>query len=204
MRKVAILDYGVGNLASITNALRAVGADPFLCTSAKEAKAADHLLLPGVGSFPEGMVNLRRSGLDEVVVQHAQAGRPILGICLGMQILAAFGEEFELMEGLGLVPGRIRRLAPGTPGLRLPHIGWNDVVFSGGRLATGLGATAAFYFVHSYGYDNADASYVTGICDYGTPVVSVIEKDNVVGTQFHPEKSQRTGLTILKNFIELC
>lgn len=204
MRKVAILDYGVGNLASVANALRAGGADPFLCTSAAQAKAADHLLLPGVGSFPEGMINLRRSGLDEVVVQLAQAGRPILGICLGMQMLAALGEEFEPIEGLGLVPGRICRLAPGAPEFRLPHIGWNDVDFSGGRLSTGLGATAAFYFVHSYGYDEPGADYVTGTCDYGMPVVAIIEKGNVVGTQFHPEKSQRAGLTILRNFIELC
>ena len=203
MRKVAIIDYGVGNLTSIANAVRAIGADPFLCSSVAEMKASDSLILPGVGSFPEGMINLKRSGLDEAIVELAQTGKPILGICLGMQLLAAVGEEFGVTEGLSLIPGRVC-LMTATPSCRLPHIGWNDVVFSGSQLAKGLGKMAAFYFIHSYGYDNSTANYVKGTCEHGSTVVSIVEFNNVFGTQFHPEKSQRAGQIILKNFLKLC
>jgi glutamine amidotransferase len=203
-RKIAIVDYGVGNLASITNALRIIGADSFLCSKAEDLEIADRVILPGVGSFPEGMENLCRSGLDRAVVRLAMRGRPILGICLGMQLLAAFGEEFELTAGLNLLPGRVTRLKPAETGLRLPHVGWNEVSFRDGQLTAGLGSSAAFYFVHSFAFDDAAADYVTGLCDYGGPVVSTVEKGNIFGVQFHPEKSQKAGLAILENFVGVC
>jgi glutamine amidotransferase len=205
MAKVGIIDCGISNLTSVRNAFSAVGADPIVTREPQALADCSHIVLPGVGSFPAGMANLRRSGLDEVVSAEARRGKPVIGLCLGMQLLAETGEEFEPTAGLGLLPGRVVRLAPSSRELRLPHIGWNEVVFKPSTwLGAGIAADATFYFVHSFAYANAEAPMVTGICDYGGPVAAVVEHDNVMGAQFHPEKSQRAGLALLKNFLARC
>ncbi|MBU1040851.1 MAG: imidazole glycerol phosphate synthase subunit HisH [Proteobacteria bacterium] len=204
MKRVAIVDSGAGNLTSIFNALKAIGAEPYFWSSAAQAIDCEHLVLPGVGSFPDGMDRLTSSGLASAVVAHARAGKPILGICLGMQLLADHGDEFKPTQGLGLIPGRVTKLKVESSLFRLPHIGWNDVTFRSGTLTKGLGASADFYFVHSYVYEDPTAPYVVGCCEYGAEVVSIIESGNVFGTQFHPEKSQAAGLTILRNFLSVC
>lgn len=204
MNRVAIIDYGVGNIASLRNALLKIGSEPFLCSSADEVKKASHIVLPGVGSFQEGMNNLKRSGLNEAILDFCHTGKPVLGICLGMQLLAEYGEEYGVTKGLGLVPGRVTRLKVDEKYFRLPHIGWNDVHVRGKAMAKGFNQKADFYFVHSFGFENPDAPCVAGVCDYGATIVAAIELENIWGMQFHPEKSQDAGLKILKNFIELC
>lgn len=204
MPLIGIVNYRLGNLASLGNALRFLGASVRLCTDGDEFRECAGLVLPGVGSFPEGMANLRQSGLDEAVTDFARSGRPMLGICLGMQLLAETGEEFAVTPGLGLIPGRVRRLDAGSRGLRLPHVGWNDVDMKDCRLTRGVPSPADFYFVHSYAYDDPDADCVRGVCTYGERIVALVERDNVSGVQFHPEKSQRAGLAVLNNFIRSC
>ena len=204
MNKIAIIEYGVGNIASLHNALLKIGSEPFLCSNADEVKKASHIVLPGVGCFQEGMKNLKRSGLNEAILDFCHTGKPVLGICLGMQLLAEYGEEYGVSEGLGVISGRVIRLKVDEKFFRLPHIGWNDVYFRSEAMAKGFDQTVDFYFVHSFGFDNPDAPCVAGVCDYGTTIVAAIEQENIWGMQFHPEKSQAAGLKILKNFIQLC
>jgi glutamine amidotransferase len=205
MAKVGIVDCGISNLTSVRNAFAAIGADPVVTREASVLADCSHIVLPGVGSFPAGMASLRRGGLDQAVIKESRSGKPVIGLCLGMQLLAEDGEEFEPTAGLGILPGRVVRLAPENRDLRLPHIGWNEVAFKpGSRLGKGLPADATFYFVHSYAYADAAAPMVSGTCDYGGAVAAVIEQDNIMGAQFHPEKSQRAGLALLRNFLAQC
>lgn len=204
MINIAIIDYRVGNIASLRNALLNIGTQSFLCNKADEIKNASHLVLPGVGSFQEGINTLKESGLNEAIREFCNTGKPVLGICLGMQLLAEYGEEYGVNEGLGVVSGRVSRLNVDEKFFRLPHIGWNDVVFRDKAMAKGFDQKTDFYFVHSFGFDDPHAPHVAGVCDYGAPIVAAIEQDNIWGVQFHPEKSQAAGLQILKNFIELC
>jgi glutamine amidotransferase len=194
---IAIVDYGMGNKRSVEKALEHVGARPLITADPGELRAADALILPGVGAFPEAMRRLRAGGLDEVVRERAQAGVPLLGICLGMQLLFDSSTEHEGATGLGLLPGAVSALA--AP--KLPHIGWNQVTFAReSPLVAGLGRAAAFYHVHSFVCRPADEDDVVGRGDYGEPFASIVARENVMGAQFHPEKSSGDGLALLRNF----
>jgi glutamine amidotransferase len=193
---IAIADYGMGNRRSVEKALAHVGAESTITADHDEIRAAEKVILPGVGAFPEAMRNLRASGLDDVLRERAESGVPLLGICLGMQLLFESTTEHEGAEGLGILPGEVTKLeAP-----RLPHIGWNLVALRESRLTEGLGEEAAFYHVHSYACRPADEGDVVGWSEYGERFASIVERDNVMGAQFHPEKSSRDGLRLLENF----
>jgi imidazole glycerol-phosphate synthase subunit HisH len=193
---IAIVDYGMGNRRSVEKALEHVGARPVLTADHDTIAAAEGVVVPGVGAFPEAMRRLRATGLAELVAERAAAGVPILGLCLGMQLLFDSSDEHEGATGLGLLAGRVRAVkAP-----RVPHIGWNLVTFEReAKLVEGLGAAAAFYHVHSFVCD-ADDDDVVGRGEYGERFVSIVERGNVMGCQFHPEKSSRDGLALLRNF----
>jgi imidazole glycerol-phosphate synthase subunit HisH len=198
---IAIVDYGMGNRRSVEKAFEKVGADAVLTGDHETVASADGLVVPGVGAFPEAMRRLRETGLGEVVVERAGAGVPVIGLCLGMQLLFGESVEHEGATGLGLLPGRVVRLETTE---RLPHIGWNTV---GWRRSTalneGLPDPAAFYQVHSFVVE-CDDELVLGEGEYGVPFVSFVQRDNVFGAQCHPEKSSRDGLALLRNFANVC
>jgi glutamine amidotransferase len=196
---VALVDYGMGNRRSVEKALEHVGARVVRTDDAETIGAAESVVVPGVGAFPEAMRRLRALGLDAVIRARAEAGVPVLGICLGMQLLFDASGEHEGATGLGLLPGTVTRLE--APGLKIPHIGWNTVTFGReARLTAGLGEAAAFYHVHSYACRPEDEAAVAGRGEYGEPFVSIVERANVMGVQFHPEKSSLDGLALLRNF----
>ncbi len=197
---IAIIDYGAGNLKSVANALRYLGVDSAVTDDPAELERAEAVILPGVGAFPKAADKLRRRGLDQALV--AQAGRkPILGICLGMQLLFDRGEEVRDCEGLGLVSGHVSRI---KTELKLPHIGWNSLTFpNSSPLFKGLDEGTYVYFVHSYCGHAAREEDVLARTDYGVPVTAAVGRNGVFGCQFHPEKSGEAGLTILRNFAEL-
>ena len=198
---IAIADYGMGNRRSVEKALEHVGATSTITADHNAIRAAAAIILPGVGAFPEAMRNLRRAGLGDVLKERAQAGVPLLGICLGMQLLFESTTEHEGAEGLGILPGTVTRLQ--SP--RLPHIGWNLVTIERpASLTEGLGDAAAFYHVHSFACRPSDPADVVGTSEYGERFVSIVERDNVMASQFHPEKSSRDGLRMLRNFAQLA
>jgi glutamine amidotransferase len=196
---IAIVDYGMGNRRSVEKALEHVDAHPVITSDHDVISRADHVVLPGVGAFPQAMRNIRRAGLDEVLTTRFRDGGPILGLCLGMQLLFETSDEHEGATGLGLLPGKVRRLD--ARGERLPHIGWNLVTFQrDAKLVEDLGEAAAFYHVHSFVCEPDDDADVVGCGEYGERFVSIVERGNVMGCQFHPEKSSRDGLALLRNF----
>jgi glutamine amidotransferase len=197
---IAIIDYGVGNLKSVSNALAYLGRETVITSDPKTLELADSIILPGVGAFPDAADKLRASGLDRLLI--AQAGKkPILGICLGMQLLFDRGAEVRDCEGLGLVSGSVERIQTSR---KLPHIGWNSLrFFNNSPLFQGLDDGAYVYFVHSFCGVAGDQSQVIATTDYGTEVVAAVQNGTVFGCQFHPEKSGETGLMILKNFASL-
>ena len=197
MGYTAIVDYGVGNLKSVTNAMHYLGLPTRITGDAKELELADAILLPGVGAFPDAAERLRQTGLDAVLL--AQAGKkPILGICLGMQLLFEKGEEVRECAGLGLIPGCVRRIETAE---KLPHIGWNSLRFPNpSPLFAGVEEGSYVYFVHSFCGVASEEATVLARTDYGTPVVAAVGKNGVYGCQFHPEKSGEVGLQILRNF----
>jgi glutamine amidotransferase len=198
---IAIADYGMGNRRSVEKALAHVGAESFITADHDEIRGAAAIILPGVGAFPEAMRNLDRTGLGEVLVERAGAGVPLLGICLGMQLLFESSTEHEGARGLGILPGTVTKLQ--SP--RLPHIGWNLVTFErDSALTEGLGDAAAFYHVHSFACRPSDATDVVGTSEYGERFVSIVERGNVMASQFHPEKSSRDGLRMLRNFAQVA
>jgi glutamine amidotransferase len=198
---IAIADYGMGNRRSVEKALEHVGAESVVTADHDEIRTAAAIILPGVGAFPEAMRNLDRTGLGVVLVERAQAGVPLLGICLGMQLLFESSTEHEGARGLGILPGVVTVLE--SP--RLPHIGWNLVSFErDSALTEGLGDAAAFYHVHSFACRPSDASDVVGTGEYGERFASIVERANVMASQFHPEKSSRDGLRMLRNFAQLA
>lgn len=202
MSRVGIINYGMGNLRSVRNAIRAVGGNAVILDDPDSVGEASHLILPGVGAFGDAMANLTRFGWVDVMRQHAvHAGKPFLGICLGMQLLAESGTEHGLYDGLGWIPGTVTKLS--GPGVRIPHIGWNDVQVSGdSKLFSGVESGQDYYFVHSYAIRPTDQECVTGWCHHGERFAASLQTDNIFATQFHPEKSQKTGLKLLKKFIE--
>jgi imidazole glycerol-phosphate synthase subunit HisH len=198
---IAIADYGMGNRRSVEKALEHVGAQSVITADPDTIRAASAVILPGVGAFPEAMRNLDRTGLGEVLIERAQAGVPLLGICLGMQLLFESSTEHEGAAGLGILAGTVTRLE--SP--RLPHIGWNLVTFEReSALTERMGEAAAFYHVHSFACRPADATDIVGTSEYGERFASIVERGNVMAAQFHPEKSSRDGLRMLRNFAELA
>lgn len=200
MSKIAIVDYGVGNLKSVTNAMKYLGLDAEITGEAAGLERSDAIILPGVGAFPDAAEKLRGTGLDRVVVEQA-AKKPVLGICLGMQLLFDGGEEVRECKGLGLVPGRVKRMVTER---KLPHIGWNSLSLQNGSpLFRGLEDGACVYFVHTFCGVADREENVVARTEYGASVVAAVQAGNAFGCQFHPEKSGETGLQILKNFGEL-
>lgn len=198
---ITVIDSGICNIGSVLTALERIGARYTVTTEPDTVANARSLLLPGVGAFANGMDALRRNCLVEPIRSHAAAGKPLLGICLGMQLLADGSDEFGTHKGLGLIPGWVRRL-PSAPGLRIPNIGWCDMHFtSGSSLFAGLDDNASFYFVHSYAMKCDEAADSIGTIVFGDVKVTVAcQRGNIFGAQFHPEKSQDAGLTFLANF----
>jgi len=197
MNYTAIVDYGVGNLKSVSNALSYIGQNSRICSDAKELELADAIILPGVGAFPDAAERLRQSGLDLVLKAQAQK-KPILGICLGMQLLFQTGYEVRPCEGLGFVPGTVKRI---KTQLKLPQIGWNELRFyHDSELFRGLSDGAHVYFVHSFCGLADNPAHVIAMTEYGVEVTAAVQNGYVFGTQFHPEKSGEVGLQILKNF----
>jgi glutamine amidotransferase len=199
---IGIVDYGAGNRRSVEKAVERVGARAVLTADHDALRAADGLILPGVGAFPTGMELLRAGGFDELLHERAAAAVPIFGACLGMQLLFDASTEHDGAQGLGLIPGTVRHLS--APGLKLPHIGWADVHWTGSSpLLDGLPDPAVFYHVHSYVPHPDDEADVLGVSAYGTPFASVVARGSVFGAQFHPEKSSVHGLRMLANFAAL-
>lgn len=202
MTTIAVVDYGMGNRRSVEKALERVGARAPITRDHETIRAANALVVPGVGAFPRAMRNLAELGLDAVIRERAAAGAPVLGICLGMQLLYESSVEHEGAPGLGLLPGFVDDLAAG--GRKLPHIGWNLVRLQRpARLTAGLG-DAAYYHVHSYICRPAAVADVVGTGEYGEPFVSIVERGNLFGVQFHPEKSSVDGLALLRNFVRIA
>ncbi len=198
MSSVAVVDYGMGNRRSVEKALEHVGAEVRVTGDHAAIREADAVVVPGVGAFPEAMRRLSAAGLDGVIRERAGTGTPVLGICLGMQLLFEASAEHEGAAGLGLLPGEVTALeAP-----KLPHIGWNRVALERpSGLTEGLGEAAAFYHVHSFVCRPREDGDVVGRGEYGERFASIVERDNVAGVQFHPEKSSRDGLALLANFV---
>jgi len=203
MSKIVIIDYGISNLTSVANAFSYLGEKTIISNKAQDIKDAEKIILPGVGAFGDGMKNLKELGLIEVLNEEViKNGKPLLGLCLGMQLLADEGEEGGLIKGLGYIQGKVKKLEPKDKNLRVPHIGWNDVFLKKDcPLLSGLKEYEDFYFVHSY-HLVPEEDVTVGTCEYGEKFVAVVQKNNIFATQFHPEKSQRPGLKILKNFIK--
>ncbi len=200
MGYIAIVDYGVGNLKSVSNAMNHLGRQTRITSQLRELEMADAIILPGVGAFPDAADRLRGTGLDQALLREARR-KPILGICLGMQLLFQFGYEVRRCEGLGLVPGCVRRIE--TP-YKLPHIGWNSLTFPhSSPLFHGLDEGIYVYFVHSFCGVPSRPEQVIAVTDYGASVVAAVQSGNVFGCQFHPEKSGEIGLSILNNFAQL-
>lgn len=202
---VAIIDYGMGNLMSVVNAFHVLGCIARCTKVPQDIAAADRIVLPGVGAFSQGMKNLKAGGWVEALYEEVMnKKKPFLGICLGMQLLATKGTEHEICDGLGWVKGEVVRMNSEDTHCRIPHIGWNDVLFlNKGGLYLGLSSPQAFYFVHSYVFVPEKRDVVSGVCNYGSEFVASIETHNIFATQFHPEKSHKVGLGLLKRFLEI-
>jgi imidazole glycerol-phosphate synthase subunit HisH len=203
MSKIAILGYGMGNLRSVEKALEHVGARPEITSDPDHIRAADGLVLPGVGAFPKAMESVRALGLDELLRERVEAGVPALGLCLGMQLLFESTTELGGAEGIGLLRGSVEALD--APGLKVPQIGWNPVAWRRETpLNEGLPDPCAFYHVHSFAVRPANSDDVLGVADYGREYVSAVARPPVYGVQFHPEKSGPDGLKLLGNFVASC
>lgn len=199
-RRVLVVDYGMGNVRSVSNALAASGCEPIVSADPAEAIRADAFVLPGVGAFGEAMRNLRASGMADALSHEVLTRRkPILGVCLGMQLLGESSEEGGHHEGLGWIPARVTAL-PASRELRVPHMGWNDVaVVRPEPLFTGTDATRTYYFAHSY-VVSCPPELISATFDYGGRNVAAFQRDNIFGTQFHPERSSEAGAAVLRNF----
>jgi len=200
--RICILDYGMGNLRSVEKALGHVGATATIANDAATIRAADGLILPGVGAFPKAMAGVRELGLDELIEERRDAGVPILGICLGLQLLFDSTTELGGADGLGLMTGEVDVLD--APGLKIPHIGWSPVRWEKeSRLTEGIDSETPFYLVHSFA-PSPEQPDLLGTAAYGARFACAAERDNVFGVQFHPEKSSAAGLRLLSNFAGIC
>jgi glutamine amidotransferase len=199
---ILILDYGMGNLRSVEKALEHVGARAAIGADPDEVRAADGLILPGVGAFPRAMERIRATGLDQLIAERAAAGTPVLGICLGLQLLFERSEELGGATGLGLLPGQVTKLD--APGLKVPNIGWAPIRWEReSRLTDGIPSETPFYLVHSF-VARPSGEDTLGTAEYGERFACAAERDNVFGVQFHPEKSSAAGLALLANFARIC
>ncbi|MBI5755382.1 MAG: imidazole glycerol phosphate synthase subunit HisH [Nitrospirae bacterium] len=200
MGLIAIIDYGMGNLRSVEKAFERVGHNAFIARSPAEVSKASHVVLPGVGGFPECMKNLTATGMIDAVYKSIESGKQFLGICLGLQLLFSESEEFGLHKGLNILQGRVVRFRLGK-GFKVPHMGWNQInIKKDIPLLKGIPDNSFVYFVHSYYAAPSDSSIISTLSDYGGEFTSSVYKDNIFACQFHPEKSQDIGLRILKNF----
>ena len=200
--KIAIVDYGMGNLRSVQKAFAEVGFEAQITAQPAEIERAEKVVLPGVGAFKDAVATMRSKRMVEPIMRHIDKGKPFLGICLGLQMLFDVGYEDGVHEGLGIVPGKcVRFEVDKTQGLKVPHMGWNQLRFKkSSPLFRDLAPESNVYFVHSYHVVPRDAEVIASTTDYGGEFTSTIWRDNVMATQFHPEKSQRVGLQILRNF----
>ncbi len=204
MAGIVIVDYGMANLRSVQKAFERVGAQAEITSDPDAIAKCDKLVLPGVGAFRDAIARLRETGLDKPIVEHIQKGQPFLGICLGLQLLFTRSTEDGDHAGLNVLAGEVVRF-PSIPGLKVPHMGWNQLRFRNDcPLFRGLPDGSAVYFVHSYYADPSDPNLTCAEADYPTPFTAAVWRDNLFATQFHPEKSQAVGLTMLKNFAELA
>jgi len=201
---LGIVDYGMGNLLSVFHALEMLGAEVCICRRPEELEEMDRLILPGVGGFGDCMRNLEERGFIRALdLEVIERGKAIFGICLGMQAMARSSAEGGEHKGLGWIPGRVVRLEPCYPWLRVPHIGWNEVKFRPGMWCfSGLPERPEFYFVHSYAMQCEEERDAVAWCDYGGKMTAAVHRGNIFGTQFHPEKSQDHGLRVLRNFLD--
>ena len=200
---IAIIDYDAGNIKSVEKAIESLGEEVVITRNKEELLAADKVILPGVGAFGDAMEKLRSYGLEEVIHEIVDRGTPFLGICLGLQLLFESSDETPGVAGLGLLKGKIVKI-PDDQGLKVPHIGWNSLKFpNGGKLYQGIAEDSYVYFVHSYYLQAEDENIVVATTDYVTHIHASVEKDNIFACQFHPEKSSKVGLQILKNFVAL-
>ncbi len=201
---IAIIDYGIGNLRSVEKAFTAQGIDAVVTRDEKVLREAEKLVLLGVGAFGYAMQSLRDLGFDKLVLEAANAGKPILGLCVGLQMLFEEGHEFGIHQGLGLLKGKVIKF---PDNLRVPHVGWNQVELQSDQrqnpIFQDLPDQSFFYFVHSYYVETQDISCIYGMTEYGLKYASICGRDNIIGVQFHPEKSQATGLKLLRNFAEI-
>ena len=205
---IAIIDYGVGNLFSLQSSLKFIGADAEVTNDIAKIKAADRIILPGVGAFADAIRKLRESGMEQVVLEEAANGKPLLGICLGMQMLLEKSYEYGEHAGLGLIGGSVKPIAPMIgEGLKVPHIGWNRLIFpkekEKSKLFQYINEGDCVYFVHSYYLQAKEKEIVKASTEYSTHIHASVEQGNIFACQFHPEKSSDVGLHILKNFVEL-
>lgn len=200
---IAIIDYGMGNLRSVQKALEAVGHEATVTPDPEVVRKASKVILPGVGAFADAIAELRRTGLGEAFTEAVRAGKPCLGVCLGLQLLFDASEEDGEHQGLGLIPGRVVRF-DSEPGLKVPHMGWNTLrVRKPSPLLEGLEAEPSVYFVHSYYARPADPADVVAESDYPRPFAAMVSRENLTAAQFHPEKSQRVGLAMYANFARI-
>ena len=199
---IAVIDYGMGNIGSVQNAINALGHQAIIPKDKKDLKSASHIILPGVGSFADGMKNLRNLDLietlnKEIIDNH----KPFLGLCLGMQLLAKYGDEGGPTSGLGWINGTVKKLQNDGKKYKIPHVGWNDVFPKQNSILFNNIKNPIFYFVHSYHFDVEDKPSISAEAEYGQRFIVGVEKNNIFGLQFHTEKSQREGLKVLENFI---
>lgn len=201
MKRISIIDYGMGNLGSVQKAFEFIGAKSLITSKVEEIKNSDAIVLPGVGAFPDAMENLNKLGLDKVIIDEAKMGKTFMGICLGMQLMFEESDEVRLTKGLGLIEGRVKKF---EVDLKIPQIGWNNLDIS--KQCEVLKDTKEgeyVYFVHSYYADLKNEENLNAYCNYGVKVPAVVSKGNAFGLQFHPEKSGEVGIKMLKNFWEL-
>ena len=203
--ETAIIDYGMGNLLSVQRAFEKCGSDAVIIDNPLELREAEYIVLPGVGALPDAMENLKKNGWTEELERAViEKETPLLGICLGMQLLADKSYEVRECQGLGYIPGEIVRFVPETGNERIPHVGWNDIIKKQEQpILDGIEDGTNFYFVHSYHFNAKRPENVVTVTPYCGEFVSVVIRDNIVGTQFHPEKSQKAGFKLIKNFLKM-
>tara|TARA_B100000963_G_scaffold347626_1_gene354194 strand:- start:119 stop:733 length:615 start_codon:yes stop_codon:yes gene_type:complete len=202
MQTVGVIDIGISNISSVINALKFLDAKVGTVRGPEDLVSFDKLVLPGVGSFPAGMRRLSEGWFDEALIEQVSRGRYLLGICLGMHLLADRGSEFEITKGLGLIPGEVKKLQfESDSSFRVPHIGWNDVEVKPSSVLCPDVSEGCFYFCHSYKFVPNEKCHIAAQTNYGEVFPSMIEKENIIGVQFHPEKSQKFGLKLLHEFI---
>jgi len=203
--KIAIIDYGMGNIHSVAKAVSLFGANPIITNKKSDINSCDKIVLPGVGAFDDAMLELEKQDLAVVIKEQINRKKPFLGICLGLQLLFESSQEAEVKRGLGILSGQVVKFVPGD-NLKVPHMGWNNLKVVAGDcpLLNGVSDNSQVYFCHSYYPNPADNSVIAATTGYGGEFACVLWKDNLYGAQFHPEKSQAVGLKMIKNFVELC